>query len=84
MGRITTYYLRSTLSFICLTICAIYGIIASLALRAVGYPGLGQYVTARALKWTIKLATGVEFAVQGAENMAGSGRPYVLVGNHQT
>jgi len=77
-----SFYSRAALSFGCLIFCAAYGVVASLALRIVGYGGLSQYTVARAFKWTMWLTTGVEFVVQGEEHLRT--RPAIFIGNHQT
>lgn len=67
----------------CLLLCAIYGVIASIILRLVGYGRVSQWATARCFKWVMWLTTGVRFdVVQGAEHL--STRPAVFISNHQT
>lgn len=73
---------RVLISFACLTLCACYGVVASIVLRCVGYGGLSQWTTARAFKYVMKWAAGVEFVVQGREHL--ESRPCVIIGNHQT
>lgn len=76
-----------------MSMCALYGVFASLALRAVGYGGLSQWTVARAFKWTMRLFTGVTFSVTESGKVEGGRRggeealltrPAVLIGNHQT
>lgn len=74
---------RSIASFSALIFCACYGVVASVALRLVGYGGLSQWTTARAFKWSMWALTGVEFAVTDKTG-ALAVRPGVFVGNHQT
>ncbi|GAB7349807.1 hypothetical protein MBLNU459_g0518t1 [Dothideomycetes sp. NU459] len=78
-----TFAARSVASFAALVLCACYGVVASVALRCVGYGGLGQWTTARSFKWVMWALVGVEFVV---EDRAGAlaRRPVVFVGNHQT
>lgn len=76
------FYVRVILSFICLILCALYGVFASIALRAAGYGGLSQWTVARAFKYSMRLATGVEFVIQDEHHL--KTRPAVLIGNHQT
>jgi len=74
-------------------VCASYGVVASIALRLVGYGGLSQWTVARAFKWTMWLTTGVTFRIiesskeeggrKGGEEALAT-RPAVFVGNHQT
>lgn len=76
------FYLRLSLSWVSLVLCACYGVIASLVLRIVGYGGLSQWTVARCFKWTMYYTTGIEFVVQNEEYL--SARPAVFIGNHQT
>ena len=80
-------------AFTCMCACASYGVVASLALRAVGYSGLSQWTVARAFKWTMWLTTGITFRVLDSGKTEGGRRggeealltrPAVFVGNHQT
>lgn len=66
-----------------LILCAVYGVIASIVLRLVGYGRVSQWATARSFKWVMRYTTGVRFdIVEGVENL--STRPAVFIGNHQT
>lgn len=66
-----------------LLVCAIYGVIASIVLRLVGYGRVSQWATARSFKWVMRLATGVTFdIIEGQEHL--STRPAIFVGNHQS
>jgi lysophosphatidate acyltransferase len=76
------FYGRLLASWGCLFLCAIYGVFASIVLRIIGYPGLSQWTVARAFKWTMLLATGTTFDIDGEENLRT--RPAVFIGNHQT
>lgn len=76
------FYGRILASSMCLLICSIYGVIISIILRLVGYPGLSQWAVARAFKWLMKFTTGVEFTIRGEEHL--KTRPAVFIGNHQT
>lgn len=79
---IAQFYARILSSWACLVLCAAYGVVASIALRCVGYSGLSQWTVARAFKWTMRFATGIEFVVQGETHL--KARPAVFIGNHQT
>ena len=80
-------------SAVCLSLCASYGVVASLVLRMIGYGGLSQWTVARAFKWTMWFATGVSFRVIDSGRVEGGRRggeealltrPAVFVGNHQS
>ena len=74
---------RCLASYGSLLICAVYGVIASIVLRLVGYGRVSQWATARSFKWVMRYTTGVRFnIIEGAEHL--STRPAVFIGNHQT
>lgn len=91
LAQLASFYAFSITGFLLLMICAIYGVMASIALRLVGYGGLSQWTVARAFKWTMWWTTGVTFRVSGSmkATSAGNGedalrlRPAVFLGNHQ-
>ena len=74
---------RLLISAACLFLCAVYGILASLALRLVGGQRMAQWATSQAFRHTMSLATNVHFDVVAGEAHLAT-RPAVLVGNHQT
>ncbi len=76
------FYARCLSSYLALLICASYGVLASLALRPIGYHRISQYTTGRAFKHLMRLATGVRFEIENAEHL--STRPAVFIANHQT
>ncbi|KAL4917215.1 1-acyl-sn-glycerol-3-phosphate acyltransferase [Aspergillus aurantiobrunneus] len=66
-----------------LILCAIYGVIASIVLRLMGYGRVSQWATARSFKWVMRFTTGVRFdIIEGQEHL--STRPAVIIGNHQS
>ena len=77
------FFYRLLASYSMLVVCALYGVVASIALRIVGLHRISQWATARAFKYTMWLAIGVEFEIiSGQEHL--NTRPTVFVGNHQT
>ncbi|PSN60069.1 acyltransferase-domain-containing protein [Corynespora cassiicola Philippines] len=93
LGDTLAFAAFSLTSVIMLCVCASYGVVASIALRVVGYGGLSQWTVARAFKWTMWLSTGVTFRVNDSGRIEGGRRggeealltrPAVFVGNHQT
>ncbi|KAF2758941.1 acyltransferase-domain-containing protein, partial [Pseudovirgaria hyperparasitica] len=97
MGKYASFAARGITSWLALGVCACYGILASIVLRLVGFGGLSQWTTARAMKWTMWLVTGVTFeVVRGEEYLSEKydlddeedrkvGRKSrVILGNHQT
>jgi lysophosphatidate acyltransferase len=92
-ARLASFAAFCITSAVCLSICASYGVVASIILRLTGYGGLSQWTVARAFKWTMWFTTGVTFRVidSGREEGGRRGgeealltRPAVFVGNHQT
>lgn len=75
---------RSLAAYISLVICAIYGIIVSIALRAVGQAQIAQWATARAFKHVMGKTTGITFEVIDPKGVLDTVRPAVFIGNHQT
>ncbi|KAJ6164102.1 hypothetical protein N7470_002774 [Penicillium chermesinum] len=74
---------RCLASYGSLILCALYGVVASIVLRLVGYGRISQWATARSFKWVMRFTTGVRFEiVEGEEYL--STRPAVFIGNHQT
>lgn len=94
LGQQAAFVAFSITAFLLLTLCASYGVFASLFLRAIGYGGLSQWTVGRAFKWSMWLTTGVTFRVDEAGGREEGGRrggkealetrPAVFVGNHQT
>lgn len=94
LGQQATFVAFGITAFLMMILCASYGVVASLFLRAIGYGGLSQWTVARAFKWTMWLTTGVTFRVDEAGGREEGGRrggkealetrPAVFVGNHQT
>lgn len=83
-NEVLVFYARSLASFTALILCAIYGTLASACLNVAGYGGLGQWTTARAFKYTMRLFVDVEFEIDDPSGCLGKTRPAVFVGNHQT
>lgn len=82
-NRVFTFAARTVASIFALVVCACYGVIASIALRLVGYGGLSQWTTARSFKWSMWYLTGITFEVKDPQRMLDT-RPAIFVGNHQT
>jgi len=82
-NRIFTFAARTIASVLALVLCASYGVIASIALRLVGYGGLSQWTVARSFKMSMWYLTGITFDVQDPHK-ALAVRPAIFVGNHQT
>lgn len=71
-------------SMILMSMAAMYGVFASIFLRAVGYGGLSQWTVGRVFGWSMWWITGVTFRVtnSGGEEALLT-RPAVFLGNHQ-
>ncbi|KAI1326402.1 1-acylglycerol-3-phosphate O [Xylariaceae sp. FL0255] len=75
---------RSLAAYISLIICAIYGALASIALRIVGREQIAQWTTARAFKFVMATTTGITFKVEDPNKYLDTTRPAVFISNHQT
>ncbi|KAL4864473.1 hypothetical protein BDV12DRAFT_176150 [Aspergillus spectabilis] len=78
-----SFFARCLAAYGSLLLCAIYGVIASIVLRLIGYGRISQWATARSFKWVMRITTGVWFdIVEGKEHL--TTRPAVIIGNHQS
>ena len=75
---------RGLASYIALVISALFGVLASIAMRIAGEGGSAQWATGRCFTHLMALTTGVRFEIDDPKNILGSVRPAVFVGNHQT
>lgn len=80
----TSFFARLIAAYLCLVICAIYGILASLLLRPLGRHRIVQYLTARSFKLTMYLFTGIRFEIVSGREHLEARRPCVIIGNHQS
>ncbi|MCJ1374234.1 1-acylglycerol-3-phosphate O-acyltransferase [Loxospora ochrophaea] len=78
-----SFLARLLASYASLLLCAIFGVVASIALRAVGHHRVSQWATARSFKYTMAFATGVRFNIVSGSHYL-STRPAVFIGNHQS
>lgn len=81
---IAGFIARLLAGYISLIVCALYGVVASICLRLVGYGRISQWATARSFKYVMWLTTGVTFEIEDPHNYLGTTRPAVFIGNHQT
>ncbi|CAL8581119.1 1-acylglycerol-3-phosphate O-acyltransferase [Xanthoria parietina] len=75
---------RCLSAYLSLVICAIYGVLISLALRLASNHRLAQHLTARSFAFTMRYTTGVTFNIVSGEHHLANSRPCVIVGNHQS
>jgi lysophosphatidate acyltransferase len=76
---------RCLSSYAALLLCATYGVLASITLRAFSLHRLAQWTTARAFALAMFYATGVTFSITPADRLLlDSNRPVVIIGNHQS
>jgi lysophosphatidate acyltransferase len=84
-GQLAEFGARAMGYILALLICAIYGMVASVALKVIGKGGLGQWTSGKAFKWISYPMCGVWFDIEGdGMKRLEEVRPAVLVGNHQT
>ncbi|KAM0436705.1 hypothetical protein ACHAPT_002416 [Fusarium lateritium] len=75
---------RGLASYISLIFAALYGVFASIFLTVIGKQQIAQWAGGRCFKYAMLLTTGVEFVIEDPNNVLGTTRPAVFVGNHQT
>ncbi|KAL8998674.1 MAG: hypothetical protein Q9169_002335 [Polycauliona sp. 2 TL-2023] len=77
---------RCLSAYLSLLLCAIYGVLISLALRIARNHRLAQHLTARAFATTMHYTTGVSFFItpSSSERYLEDSRPAVIIGNHQS
>jgi lysophosphatidate acyltransferase len=75
---------RLLASYLSLVACALYGVLASVFLRLIGYGRISQWATARCFKYVMWYATGVTFEVDDPHDYLNRTRPAVFISNHQT
>ncbi|KAI0128886.1 acyltransferase [Xylariales sp. AK1849] len=75
---------RSLASYMCLVIVAIYGVLASIALRIVGKEQIAQWTAGRFFKYLMAATTGITFEIIDPKRYLDTVRPAVFLGNHQT
>ena len=78
------FFARLLASYMSLIICATYGVIVSIFLRAVGNPRISQWATARSFKYVMWYTTGITFTIEDENDWLNTTRPAVFIGNHQT
>lgn len=84
MGLFTRlkFYAKSAVFGSLVILCALYGVVASLALRLVGKEEYAQYTVARAFYYLLSKVLGITITVKNEEFLLQ--RPSVVVSNHQS
>src|SRR2546421_3164205 len=59
----SSFWARILASYLSLSVCAIYGVVATITLRLVGYGTVSQWTTARSFKWVMRFTTGIQFTI---------------------
>jgi lysophosphatidate acyltransferase len=78
------FFARLLAAYFSLIVCATYGVVASIFLRAIGYGRISQWATARSFKYVMWYTTGITFTIEDPEDWLNTTRPAVFIGNHQT
>ncbi|KAJ6783647.1 hypothetical protein PWT90_06990 [Aphanocladium album] len=78
------FFARSMAMYITFFGCAIFGVFASIILSILGKQSIAQWATGRAFKYSAQLTTGASFEVEDPNNVLGTTRPAIFIGNHQT
>ncbi|MCJ1358643.1 MAG: 1-acylglycerol-3-phosphate O-acyltransferase [Icmadophila ericetorum] len=84
LGNTTaSFFARLLTSYMALAICALFGVFAATNMRLFDAHRSSQWATARAFKYTMRIATSVQFKIVGGKEHLNI-RPAVFIGNHQT
>ncbi|KAF4448806.1 1-acyl-sn-glycerol-3-phosphate acyltransferase [Fusarium austroafricanum] len=75
---------RALASYISLIFVAAYGVLASIFLTLIGKQQIAQWAVGRCFHHVMRFTTGIEFVVEDPDNILGTTRPAVFIGNHQT
>ncbi|TQW10275.1 AtaAp protein [Cordyceps javanica] len=78
------FFARSLAMYMTFLWAAIFGVISSIVLTLVGRQSIAQWATARAFLYSARLTTGTTFQVDDPNDILGSTRPAIFIGNHQT
>ena len=78
-----SFYARCLTSYVALLVSSTYGVLVSILLRPIGYHRISQYLVARCFKYSMWIATGVQFEIVEGEQYL-STKPCVIIGNHQS
>ena len=76
------FWSRAVTCYCSLLLCASYGVIASILLRAIGKPTLSQWTVARSFFYITSPLIGWEWDIQGEEILHKT-RPVIFISNHQ-
>lgn len=76
------FFARSLVFGSLITVCALYGVVASIVLRIVGKGEYAQYTVARAFYYSMKACLGISITVKNEKYLMEM--PSVVVGNHQS
>jgi hypothetical protein len=84
-AQVAGFGARATAYFGSVIICATYGVVASIVLRAIGLAGLSQWTAGKAFKWFSYPLCGIWFDIdEQSRKILNDTRPAVFLGNHQT
>ncbi|GAB1320763.1 1-acylglycerol-3-phosphate O-acyltransferase [Madurella fahalii] len=75
---------RALAYFLSMIVSSIFGVVASVFLRLVGYGQLSQWAVARSFKYNMLVTAGVTFDVEDPNGYLDKIRPAVFIGPHQT
>lgn len=76
------FYFKSVVFGSLITVCALYGVVASIFLRIVGKPQFAQYTVARAFYMLCSNILGIKINIKNAHYL--NERPAIIVSNHQS
>lgn len=80
--RSIKFYFKSVIYGLLITVCALYGVAASIILRLIGKEEYSQYTVARAFYYSVSTILGIKINVNNEKYL--HGKPAVFISNHQS
>ena len=76
------FYFKSVVFGVLISVCALYGVVASIFLRIIGKPQFAQYTVARAFYYSFSTILGVKINIKNAHYL--NEKPAIVISNHQS
>ncbi len=78
------FFARCLAMYLTFFTAAIFGVVSSIVLTLCNRQSIAQWATARYFLYSARLTTGASFEVDDPNNILGTTRPAIFIGNHQT
>lgn len=76
------FYFKSFVFGLLLTVCALYGVVASIILRIIGKEEYAQYTVARCFHFLFSKVLGVKVTIKNEQYL--QNKPSIVISNHQS